>query len=258
VESVPTLLVVPARAESAEEIEPLLETLVSLTATAPDAMVLVVDDRSPAPQAQMIEAAADELNCAYVVQQDGEGASAAFNVGLMAAAQHGMDVCLVASGVVLDAPGWLDRLRARKGTDGRPAAVVGAAVVNPSGMVRQAGFFFSFFRRAWSARLRNVPGQLLDVQAPVLCPVSSDLALIRREWSDIAGLYDEQLDGPDADLDFCLRVSTAGGECILEPSVRARAVVHADAEPVGGTTGAGILRAKHADVDFRTWVPAII
>ena len=47
VESVPTLIVVPARAENAEEIEPILQTLVSVTATAPDAMVLVVDDRSP-------------------------------------------------------------------------------------------------------------------------------------------------------------------------------------------------------------------
>ena len=43
-------LVVPARAESAEEIEPILQTLVSVTATAPDTMVLVVDDRSPRPR----------------------------------------------------------------------------------------------------------------------------------------------------------------------------------------------------------------
>ena len=71
--SVPTLIVVPARAENAEEIEPILQTLVSVTATAPGTMVLVVDDRSPAAQAQLIEAVATELDCAYVLQQDGEG-----------------------------------------------------------------------------------------------------------------------------------------------------------------------------------------
>jgi GT2 family glycosyltransferase len=258
VESVPTLLVVPARAESDEEIEPLLQTLVSLTTTAAESMVLVVDDRSPAPFGQMIEVAASELGCAYVLQQDGSGTSAAFNVGLIAAAEHDMDLCLVAPGLVLDAPSWLTRLKARNGTDGRPAAVVGGAVVNPDGMIRHAGFFFSFFRRSWSARLRNVPRQLLDVQKPVLCPVGTDLQLIRREWINPVGLFDEQLDGSDAALDYCLRVSQAGGECILEASVRGESVVHADVEPKSGTTGAGILRSKHATTDFRPWVAEII
>jgi GT2 family glycosyltransferase len=258
VESVPTLVVVPARAETADEIEPLLQTLVSLTTTAPDAMVLVVDDRSPAPHAQLIEAAASELDCAYVLQQDGDGTSAAHNVGLAAATQHDMDVCLVAPGLVFPSAGWLGRLQGRMGTDGRPAAVVGGAVVNPSGMIRHAGFFFSYFRRSWSARLREVPEQLLDVQAPVLCPVGSDLQLIRREWIDSAGFYDERLAGPDADLDYCLRLSEAGGECILEPSVRANSLVHVDVEPQNGTAGSEILRTKLAEIDFKPWVPEII
>ena len=254
-ESVPTLLVVPARAESAEAIEPLLQTLVSLTTTAPGAMVLVVDDASPAPQAALIEAAANELDCAYVVQRDGEGSSAAFNVGLSAASQHGLDVCLVAPGLTFAAPGWLDLLEARNGTDGRPAAVVGGAVVNPGGMIRHAGFFFSAFRRSWSARLRNTPEALLAVEKPVLCPVGSDLQLIRREWFDAVGFYDEQLDGPDAALDFCLRVSAAGGECILEPTVRGHSLVDLDVEPVNNGPGAHILASKHGDVDFRPWAP---
>jgi GT2 family glycosyltransferase len=257
VESVPTLLVVPARAESAEEIEPLLQTLVSLTTTA-DAMILVVDDRSPAPQATLIEAAAIELDCAYVLQQDGEGTSAAINVGLSAASQHGLDVCLVEPGLTFATPGWLDLLKARNGTDGRPAAVVGGAVVNPRGMIRHAGFFFSAFRRSFSARLRNTPVQLLDVSKPVLCPVGSDLQLIRREWIESAGLYDERLAGPDAALDFCLQVTRAGGECILEPSVRATSLVNVDVEPVNNHAGAEILASKHGDLDFKPWAPEII
>jgi GT2 family glycosyltransferase len=258
VESVPTLLVVPARAESAEEIEPLLQTLVSLTTTAPGTMTLVIDDRSPTSQAQMIQAAATELNCAYVVQQDGSGPLAAYNAGLAVALEHGMDACLVASGLTFPAPGWLDRMRARNGTDGRPAAVVGGAVVNPGGMVRHAGFFFSYFRRSWSARMRNVPEVLLDVQAPVLCPVGSDLAFVRREWIDPIGAFDEQLDGPDADLDFCLRATQAGGECIVEPTVRAHSLLALDVEPKGGTVSSARLRTKHAATDFRDWVPSII
>ena len=257
-ESVPTLIVVPARAENAEEIEPLLQTLASVTATAPGAMVLVVDDRSPAPQAQMIEVASAELNCAYVVQQDGEGRIAAFNVGLAVAAEHGMDCCLVASGLVLDSPGWLDRLRARTGTDGAPAAVAGGAVVESAGTVRHAGYFFSRFRRAWRARLRNVPEILLDVDKPLLCPVSSDLQFVRKEWIERVGLYDELLTGPHAALDFCIRVSEAGGQCVLEPTVRGRGLVHADGDPDEACRDESRLRLKHSAVNFYRWTPEVI
>ena len=169
-----------------------------------------------------------------------------------------MDVCLVQSGLVLASPAWLERLRHRLGTDGRPAAIVGGAVVNSTGMIRHAGYFFSYFRRSWSARLRNVPQALLNVQQPVLCPVGSDLKFIRREWVESIGYYDERLAGPDADLDYCLRVSTAGGECILDPVVRAQALSDVDVEPSGGTASSGVLRAKHANVDFKPWIPEIV
>jgi hypothetical protein len=165
-------------------------------------MILVVDDRSPAPHAQMLEAACDELDAAYVLQQDGEGTSAAINVGLNAAAEHGLDACVVAPGVVLDRAGWLERLSARTGTDGSPAAVAGGAIIEPTGLIRQAGYFFSLYRRLWSARLARVPESLLDVHTPLLCPVSSELQLIRRDWIQSVGVYDELLDGPHAALDF--------------------------------------------------------
>ena len=222
VESVPTLIVVPARAENAEEIEPLLQTLVSVTATAPDAMVLVVDDRSPAPQAQMIEVASAELNCAYVLQQDGEGDSAAFNVGLSVAAEHGMDVCFVASGLVLDSPRWLDRLRARTGTDGEPAAVAGGAVVHAAGTIRQAGYFFSRFRRAWRARLRNVPRSCSTSTSRCCAPSAASCSSSARSGSSASASTTSCSTGPHAALDFCIRVSEAGGECVLEPTVRGR------------------------------------
>ena len=257
-ETVPTLITVPVRAERAEDIEPILQTLVSVRSTAPDAMVLVVDDRSPAQQAAMIELAAGELDCAYVLQQDGEGPSAALNVGLAAASDHGMDCCLVASGLVLEFPGWLDRLRARAGTDGAPAAVVGGAVVDPDGTIRQAGYFFSLFGRAWSARLAKVPQALLDVQSPLLCPIGSEVQFVRREWIDTVGLYDELLDGPHAALDYCLRATEAGGQCVLEPTVRARALAPAAGEPDDTTPGARRLRTKHTGVNFQQWVPEVI
>jgi GT2 family glycosyltransferase len=258
VESVPTLIVVPVRAERAEDIEPFLQTVASLRGTAPEALVLVVDDRSPAPHAQMLELAANELDCAYVLQQDGEGVSAAINVGLNAANGHDMDACLVAPGLVFDRPGWLERLRARTGTAGSAAAVAGGAVVEPTGLIRQAGYFFSAFRRLWSARLGRVPESLLDVHTPLLCPVSSELQLIRHEWIVSVGVYDELLDGPHAALDYCLRVAEAGGECVFEPSVRARALELGEGEPDDSTPAARRLRFKHAGVSFQKWLPEVI
>jgi GT2 family glycosyltransferase len=258
VETAPVLIIVPARAESVEEIDPILQTIASLRATAPEAMVLVVDDRSPEQHARMIEIAAAELDCAYVLQQDGEGRSAAFNVGLSAAYDHGMDACLVASGVVLDSAGWLDRLQARTGTDGSPAAIAGGSVVEGNGLIRQAGYFFSLFRRLWSARLANVPQQLLEVQTPLLCPVSSELQFIRREWIERAGLYDELLEGPHAALDYCLRVSEAGGQCVLEPMVRGRAIEVSPGEPDDNTPSARRLRVKHTGMNFQKWAPEVI
>src|SRR3954451_8450332 len=138
-------------------------------------MVLVVDDRSPAPQCQLIEAAAAELDCAYVLQQDGEGRIAAVNVGLIVAAEHGMDACVVDSGLMFDSRGWLDRLRAGTDKDGNPAAIAGGAILEADGTIRQAGYFFSLFRRGWSARLRRVPQEVLDVQSAIQCPVSTEL-----------------------------------------------------------------------------------
>jgi glycosyltransferase involved in cell wall biosynthesis len=258
VESAPTLIVVPVRAESAEEIEPILQTLVSISASAPNTMVLVVDDRSPAPESQMIEAAANELDYAYVLQRDGEGHSAAINVGLAAAVEHGMDVCLVGSGLVLESRGWLERLQARTGNDGNPAAVAGGAVVEADGTIRQAGYFFSLFRRAWAARLRRVPEPLLDVEMPLLCPVSSELQFIRKEWIERVGDYDELLEGPHAALDFCLRVSNEGGQAIFEPTVRARGLEHTDGEPDEAAPSSRRLKLKHAGVSFHRWSPEVV
>ncbi len=257
-ESVPTLITVPARAENAQDIDVLLQTLVSLRTTAPEAMVLVVDDRSPEPLARLIEAAAAELDCIYVLQQDGEGRSAAVNVGLSVASAHQMDACIVASGLVLERAGWLERLRGRTGTVGAPAAVAGGAVVDGDGIIRQAGYFFSVYRRAWSARLNNVPQELLDVDQPVLCPVSAELQLIRRAWIDQVGLYDELLDGAHAALDFCLRVAETGGECVFEPTVRARALTDGDGEPDDTTPAGKRLRVKHTGVNFSKWAPEVI
>jgi hypothetical protein len=250
------LIVVAARAESEAALDTLLQTLVAVRTTAPEAVTLVVD-RSPARHAAMVEIAAAEVGCAHVAHDPAGSHSSALNVGLVNAPKHGMDACLIAPGVIPDA-GWLARLCARTGTDGRPAAVAGGAVVDPDGLIRQAGYFFSAFRRSWSTRLRRVPEALLDVSAPLLCPVGAEIQLVRREWIERVGLYDEELDGADAALDFCLRVSAAGGQCVLEPTVRGRALEAGESTLHDSGPAAHRLQAKHAGVSFAKWAPEVI
>jgi GT2 family glycosyltransferase len=132
-------------------------------------------------------------------------------------------------------------------------------VVEPDGTIRQAGYFFSAFRRAWTARLNRVPEVLLDVSGPLLCPVGSDVQLVRRDWIERVGLYDEGLTGVHAALDYCLRVSEAGGDAVLEPTVRGRALAAADGdESDEASAGLRRLQVKHAGVSFARWSPEVV
>jgi GT2 family glycosyltransferase len=243
--------------ESGLDLDALLPTLVSLDGTAPGVPVLVIDDRSPAPFGALIEQAAGELGQVYVSQDAGEGVAGAANVALTVAAERGMDCCLVAAGLTLRSEGWLDRLAARTGRDGRPAAVAGGAVVGPTGLIHHAGYFYSLLKRSWGSRLHGVPEELLTVDEPVLCPVSDALQLVRHEWVQRAGLYDETFDTPVAGLEYCLRVAAAGGQCVYEPTVRAIAAVREqDLNPA--SDDALQLRVKHDGMDFSPWVPEVI
>lgn len=256
-ESVPTLITVPVRADSGEALEAALATLVALRETAPDDPVLVVDDATPAERAALVRAAAGELECAYAPLEDGEGTTAAFNVGLGLAAAEGMDACLVTPGVVVERRGWLERLRARTGPDGEPAAVAGGATIAGTGRIQHAGYYFSLLRRTWHSRLREVPEVLLDVDDPVLCPVSADLQFVRHPWIERTDGYDEAFGPGFGALDFCLRVAAEGGACVYEPTVRGR--VQAGVPDLAAVSEDGDrLRRKHFGMVFSKWVPEVL
>jgi hypothetical protein len=142
--------------------------------------------------------------------------------------------------------------------DDRSPAVAGGAVVEEDGLIRQAGYFFSAFRRSWSARLRRVPLELLAVSDPLRCPVSAELQLMRHDWIGRIGAYDEELSGAQASLDYCLRAYAAGADCVLEPTVWARALESRDGEPETGTPEAFRLRSLHAGVNFARWTPEVV
>ncbi len=216
----PTLCIVPAYLRTAEQLDVLLKCLVSLQATAPDAQVLVVDDGSPVAElAAQAELACEQLGIGFVANDENSGFSKTVNVGLELAHAMGHDAVLVNADIEFPAAGWLDRMRERTDTEGRPAAVVGARLLYPNGLIQHAGVIFSLLNRDWLHRYRFGPGNLPEALKTTRCIVTAALQFIRWETLDQIGIYDEGYRLCFEDVDYCLRVFKAGLECIYEPSV---------------------------------------
>jgi GT2 family glycosyltransferase len=215
----PTLCVVPALLSSAADVDALLRCLVSLQATAPDAAILVVDDASPEPELVAgLELACEQLGVGFVANDETSGLAATINAGLGAAHAMEHDAVLVSPYVEFPAAGWLERMRERTDTEDRPAAVVGARLVKPNGLLRHAGIFLSLLTRDWVNRFQHGPHNLPEALTACRCPVTSALQLIRWETLDQIGFYDEGYIESLGDVDYCLRVFRAGSEVIYEPS----------------------------------------
>jgi GT2 family glycosyltransferase len=222
--TVPTapLCVIPAYLRTPGDLDLLVKCLVSLWVTAPEASVLVVDDGSPSRELlEPLAAALDELGYELIAKPENEGFSRTVNVGLRRALELGRDAVLVNADIEFIDAGWLDRMRERTDTSGRPAAVVGARLLYANGTIQHAGVFLSLLNRDWMHRYQYGPNDLPEALVACRCPVTAALQLIRHETLEAVGLYDEGYRMCFEDVDYCLRVFEAGLECIYEPSVRA-------------------------------------
>jgi GT2 family glycosyltransferase len=213
------LCVVPAHLAGDADADALLRCLVSLWSTRVDVDVLVVDDGSPARELLTpLAAVVDELGFELVADHGRTGHAAAINLGLRRAHEEGRDAVLLAPDLELTSRGWLDALLARTDGAGRPAAVVGARLLSPTGDILHAGRIFSQLTRKWAHRFQHGPGDLPAALRPCRCPVGSELMLIRHATLDTVGLFDEAYGLGGQDLDYCLRVFAGGLECIYEPT----------------------------------------
>jgi GT2 family glycosyltransferase len=263
--SVPALAIVPTYLRAQPELDVLLKCLVSLRSSAPDAQVLVVDDHSPdAALARLAGLAADELGMAFVRKEENSGFAATVNVGLEVARASGADAVLVNADVEFTQAGWLDVMRARRDQHGRPAAVVGARLLYPNGLLQHAGVYFSLLKRSFSHRFLHGPADLPEALVPCRCPVTGALQFIRHEALASVGLYDETFGLGFEDMDYCLRVFAAGLDCIYEP--RATAIHHESLfrgsanDRIDGMQwrSAERLREKYLDTDMSAWTPEIL
>lgn len=218
----PALCVIPTYLRREADLELVARCLVTLRETAPQAEVLVVDDGSPALElVAAVEAACAELGVWFDHRPSNEGFSRTVNVGLRIAHENDCDAVLVNADIEFMDPGWLERMQQRTDRDGRPAAVVGARLLYPNGLLQHAGIMFSLLGRDFYHRFQYGPSDLPEALVPTRCPVTAALQLIRWETLDEVGLYDEGYRLCFEDVDYCLRVFAAGLDCVYEPSVRA-------------------------------------
>jgi GT2 family glycosyltransferase len=216
---VSVLAVVPTYLRTELEAELLLRCLVSLSATAPQAEVVVVDDASPAADlVAQLAPVCGELGHRLLCKHENTGFSRTVNAGLRLALDEGKDALLVNQDVQFVDGGWLEAMLDRTDTEGRPAAVVGAKLLYPSGEIQHAGVLYSRLYRWFDHRLRYAPGDLPEANVPQRCPVTGALQLIRHDTLATVGLYDETFQMGYEDVDYCLRTFDAGLECIYEPA----------------------------------------
>jgi len=244
------------------DVEVVLRCLVSLRETAPQLDVLVVDDCSPACKlVDLIKIAAQELGIELHRRVANGGFSRAVNVGLQRALDEGRDALLVNADIEFRRPDWLEPMLARTDTSGRPAAVVGARLLYPNGLLQHAGVYYSTLHRGWGHRFAFGPSDLREALVPCRCPVTGALQLIRHECLDAIGIYDESFRMGWEDVDYCLRVFGSGRECIYEPAACATHAEKifrsrcADGQEDWEQQSVSVLAGKYAGIDMSVFAP---
>jgi GT2 family glycosyltransferase len=218
------LAIIPTYCTRGGDIEMLDATLRSLRAKTPDDRldIVVVDDGSPESLRGAVAATTATHGAEFVQQEENQGFSTTVNVGLNMALEAGQDAVLVNADIEIITDGWLDRFQATEGlaVEG-PAAVVGALLFFPAGLIQHAGIYMSLLTREFNHLWKYAPMNLPAALKPATCPVTGALQFIRHETLTAVGIYDERFKLGYEDCDYCFRVFKAGLECVYQPKVKA-------------------------------------
>lgn len=217
------LVVIPAYVRERVDVEMTVDAVESVRKTAKDTVdVLVVDDGSPAPPLVLeMRQAMDKLESEVVVKGENTGFARTVNVGLRRCMTEGRDAILMNADVEIQTPNWLQVWQATKDEKERPAAVIGALLMFPNGLIQHAGVYFSLLTRTFDHMFKYGPMDLPEAHKQRVCPVTAAFQYIRHETLVEVGLYDESFLLGWEDVDYCLRTMLAGLSCVYNPNVRA-------------------------------------
>lgn len=216
------LVIIPTYIREPRDLQVTLETIESVRATEPHVPLIIVDDCSPAEGLyDELRSHGSRLEFEAVRKSANTGFSATVNRGLRVALQEGRDAVLLNADITCTTPGWAALLEEQEDSQGRPAAVVGALLSYPNGLIQHAGVFFSLLTRSFDHRYRFGPENLPEAHRTTVCPVTGAFQYIRHSTLATIGIYDEDYQMSYEDVDYCLRVFNAGMECIYTSKVRA-------------------------------------
>lgn len=261
------LSIVPTYVRQSRDLEMLATTLTSLRATS-DCPVLVIDDGSPERDLiEGISSLCERLDCEFVDKGRNEGFAATVNVGLRRALNEGLDAVLVNSDIEFGlTKEWNSLFQRQHDNNDRPAAVVGALLLYPNGLIQHGGIYFSILSRDFGHRFQFGPGNLPEAQHAAICPVTGALQFIRHSTLEQVGVYDESFKLGWEDVDYCVRVWLSGLSCVYQPGVRAvhhesffRGAARAD-DRIREWTEYSWMRfvGKYADISFAEFVPNML
>ncbi len=220
------LVVIPTYLSESGDQDVVIETFKSIRRTVSDTVeIMVVDDCSPRQDLVDLLAAYlfDEDN-GYVTidrREKNEGFSRTVNVGLRKALEEGRDAVLMNADIVMRTPGWVKRCKQTTDPNGDPAAVVGALLTYPTGLIQHAGIYFSMLTRTFDHMYKFGPQNLKEALEKRAVPVTGAFQYIRHETLEEIGLYDEEFRMAHEDVDYCIRVMEAGKFCVYNPNIRA-------------------------------------
>lgn len=217
------LVVIPTYVREPGDVETTVEAVKSVRDTDHGNVdVLLVDDGSPEPDlVDKLEEDVQQFAAEMVRKPENTGFSRTVNVGLRRALTEGRNAVLMNADVEIMTPGWLAKFEHTLDYKGRPAAVVGALLLFPNGLIQHGGVYFSLLNRTFDHMWKYSPMDLPDAHVKRHCPVTAAFQFIRHETLTTVGLYDEEFYLAWEDVDYCLRVFQSELQCIYNPDVRA-------------------------------------
>lgn len=183
--------------------------------------VLCVDDGSPERELVAdLEQASARLKFELVRKEENSGFARTVNIGLNRCIEEGRHAVLLNADMEITKPGWLTHFLATTDDRHQKAAVVGALLLFPSGLIQHAGIYFSLLTLSFDHRFKYGPGNLPEALEKTVCPVTAAFQFIRHDTLTDVGVYDENFRMGWEDVDYSIRVFLAGKRCVYNPNVR--------------------------------------
>lgn len=217
------LVLIPNYMTAPNEVEVVGTCLASIRQTVSDTVdILIVDDGSPGKEhlAEM-ESQYGRYDFEVIRRPTNEGFSRTVNVGLEKARDEGREVILMNADMEMLTPGWLGRCQKTTGDNGEKAAMVGALLLFPNGLIQHAGIYFSLLTRTFDHLYRYAPGNLPEALEKKVVPVTGAFQYIRPETLEKIGIYDPKFRLGWEDVDYNIRVLKSGLQVVYNPNIRA-------------------------------------